>query len=555
MTASRSRLRLVRLIFTACKRSLSVVAFLTTLLFTAGSQAQNVPLTKLTIGDIQTGFADGTLSSEGLTRAFLERIERYEPFYNAFVSMNEQALAEAQAVDARRAAGEALGPLAGVPVVVKEAMDFAGLPSTAGWAPLAKAKGGISLVPEKDAPVVARLRAADAIILGKTNIPAFSADGTRANSSWAGPTFNAVNRDVAPGASSSGTAMAVAGGFAVAGLAEETGGSIQNPAAAQSLVGIKPTFGLVPNAGVAPLAGSTRDVVGPHAKTVTDAALMLEVLAGYTPEDPKTVASIGHRPEAGYAGGLSETALQGVRVGLYGPGWRSKPLTTETQSLYRRAAEELEAEGATVVEDPFAGSGFAELAKLLGGYDPRGTESLAYDFELYLARLGPSAVANSFAELVALTKVNPFDEGQPLADIPAGLPVLRESLKDPTVAPDLSAFLELRETYLAIFDRVMAENELDVLVFPQMGAEIPGIFAEEAYDATTVSEINIAGLPGVTVPAGAYESGAPFGLIFVGPLWSEAALLGYAFDYEQATRHRIIPELVTEPYDRKLARP
>jgi Asp-tRNA(Asn)/Glu-tRNA(Gln) amidotransferase A subunit family amidase len=193
------------------------------------AQALDIDVTELTITDIQKGFANGTYTSEALTAAFLARIEKYEPYYNAFVSMNVKALDEAKAIDARRAAGEELGPLAGVPVVVKEAMDFAGLPSTAGWAPLSSAAGGIDLIPERDAPVVARLRQAGAIILGKTNIPVFSDDGTRANSSWAGPTYNAVDRDIAPGASSSGTAMAVSGSFAVVGLAEETGGSIQNP--------------------------------------------------------------------------------------------------------------------------------------------------------------------------------------------------------------------------------------------------------------------------------------------------------------------------------------
>src|SRR6185436_5155775 len=126
---------------------------------------------------------------------------------------------------------------------------------------------------------------ADAVLIGKTNIPAFSDDGTRANTSWAGPTYNAIDRTLAPGASSRG--------FATAGLAEETGGSIQNPSAAQSLVGIKPTFALVPTAGVVPLAGSTRDVVGPIATSVRDAAIMLDVLAGFSPRDPKTIASRG----------------------------------------------------------------------------------------------------------------------------------------------------------------------------------------------------------------------------------------------------------------------
>lgn len=242
--------------------------------------AAEIDVVELTIADLQRGFADGSFTSETLTLGFLARIERYEPYYNAFTFMNPDALADAKAIDIRRAAGEKLGPLAGVPVVIKEAMDFVGLPSTVGWAPLASAAGGFDLMPERDAPVVAPLKAVGAIILGKTNIPAFSRDGTRANTSWDGPTYNAVDRAIAPGASSSGTATAIASSFPVVGLAEETGGSIQNPGAVQSLISVKPTFALIPNTGVAPLAGSTRDVVGPHARTITDAALLLDVLAG-----------------------------------------------------------------------------------------------------------------------------------------------------------------------------------------------------------------------------------------------------------------------------------
>ena len=172
----------------------------------------------------------------------LQRIEQFEPSYNAFTFMNQDALEDARDIDRRRKNGEALGPLAGVPLVIKESMDIVGYPSTFGWTHTSAKSGGVELLPQKNATVVQRLIDADAIILGKTNIPAFSDSGTRAAASWAGPTYNAVNRKLAPGGSSSGTATAVAAGFAAAGLAEETGGSIQNPAAAQSLVGIVPTF-------------------------------------------------------------------------------------------------------------------------------------------------------------------------------------------------------------------------------------------------------------------------------------------------------------------------
>jgi Asp-tRNA(Asn)/Glu-tRNA(Gln) amidotransferase A subunit family amidase len=277
-----------------------------------------IDVVELTIAQLQDGYARGRFTAEAVARPHLARTERYEPAYNAFMFLNPAAIDDARRIDAHRAAGEALGPLAGVPVVVKEAIDFVGLPSTIGWAPLSSKAGGVDLLPERDAPVVARLCAGGAVILGKTNIPAFSHDGARANSSWDGPTFNAVDRSIVPGASSSGTATAVAASFAVVGLAEETGGSIQNPAAAQSLVGVKPTFGLVPNTGVAPLAGSTRDVVGPHARNALDAAILLDVLAGYTVEDPKTVPSIGRVPAGGYAAALRADALAGARLGHMG---------------------------------------------------------------------------------------------------------------------------------------------------------------------------------------------------------------------------------------------
>jgi Asp-tRNA(Asn)/Glu-tRNA(Gln) amidotransferase A subunit family amidase len=506
-----------------------------------------IDVVELTIADIQKGFAEGRFTSEALTRQHLARIETYEPAYNAFTSMNPGAIADARAIDARRAAGERLGPLAGVPVVVKEAMDFAGLPSTIGWAALASAVGGVDLIPERDAPVVARLKAAGAVILGKTNIPAFSHDGARANTSWDGPTFNAVDRAIAPGASSSGTATAVAASFAVVGLAEETGGSIQNPGAAQSLVSVKPTFALVPNTGVAPLAGSTRDVVGPHARTVTDAALLLDVLAGYTCEDPKTVASIGAIPAGGYAKDLRADALQGARLGLYGPGWRkTQPLTAETLKLYETAQVELRGLGATLIEDPFVGTGFAELALTDSEFDDRGLESIAYDMENFLRRLGPSAAASSFAALKALVPEDPFAPGGMLSIHVKTLPILAKSLEDPTKPPDLSAFLALRTSYLAIFNAVMDKHGLDALAFPQSSAELPGVFDKATYPATTVSEINIAGLPGVTVPAGRFANGSPFSLIFVGRMWSEAKLLQLAYAYEQATHHRIVPKLVTQ---------
>ncbi|WP_245412133.1 amidase [Methylocella silvestris] len=500
----------------------------------------------MTVADAQSAFASGMLTSEALTQAYLDRIALYNPRYVALITMNPDALKDAREIDRRRAAGEALGPLAGIPVVVKDTMDMAGLPSTGGWRLLSARAGGVDLIPATDSPVVARMRAAGAIILGKTNVPVLSATGSHASDSWAGVTLNVVVPDRLPGGSSAGTAAAVAGSLAVLGLAEETGGSIENPASAQDLVAIKPTFALVPNAGVMPLAGMTRDVVGPIARCVRDAALALDALAGFSSEDPKTVAGIGRRPIGGYAAGLDATSLQGKRLGLYGPGWRNRPLSAEASALYRRAIGELEARGASLVEDPFKGSGFADLGRPAKGtdhFDAHGMESLPYDLDCYLKRMGPDVAIPSFEVFAkAVASEDPFAPTGVLFYM-EGLPQLAAGRANPLMPPDLSDFLATRESYLAIFEEVTARERLDGLVFPQMRDELPPLVGKETLHETAVCEINIAGLPGVVVPAGYYASGAPFCLIFIGPMWSEAKLLSFAFDYESATKHRKAPTL------------
>ena len=500
---------------------------------------------ELSVAGAQEAFARG-VTSEALTRAFLDRIAALNPKYVAIITMNEAALADARAIDARRAAGEMLGPLAGVPVVIKDTMDMAGLPSTGGWHFLSSRAGGTDLTPATDSPVVTRLRAAGAVILGKTNVPVLSATGSHASDSWAGATINVVVPDRKPGGSTAGTAAAVAASLCVLGLAEETGGSIQNPASAQDLVGVKPTFALVPNTGVMPLAGSTRDVVGPIARCVRDAALALDAIAGYTSADAKTVAAIGKVPAGGYAAELRADALKGRRLGLYGPGWRTLPLSAEAAHLYERTQEELVEAGADLVEDPFAGSGFAALAYPAPGldyFDARGMESLPFDMDLYLRRMGPDASLRSYESFALATAAeDPFAPGGVLSYM-AALPDFAACRKDPTTSPDLSAFRALRERYLAIFYEVMGRLRLDALVFPQMRCELPPLHGPGSIRETSVCEINIAGLPGVTVPAGTYSSGSPFGLIFIGAEWSEATLLSLAFAYEQTTSHRKAPRL------------
>lgn len=490
---------------------------------------------EVTVDELRAGYEQGEFTAQEVVQTFLNRIEQYEAAYNAFTFMNPDAVDEAKEIDRLRAEGEELGLLAGIPIVIKEAVDVAGFPSTFGWAPLSKTAGGIELMPTKDATIVTRLKEAGAIILGKTNIPAFSF-AFNANSSWNGPTYSAVNRLLSPGGSSSGTATAVSGNFAVLGVAEETAGSIQVPAAAQSLVGIKPSFGLIPSNGVTPLAGSTRDVLGPHARTVRDAAIMLDVMAGYSEDDPKSEAAIGKVPEQGYQAFLDETYLKGKRLGLYGPGWRTDELSEETQELYALAIEELKNLGAEVITDPFDGSGLAEYMKPIHGF--LGIESFFYDLEKYFKKINSDlsikAVFDRAGE-VPWTKKGPlgfvFDLLNP-----------ETAAANPSVMADLSQFYEVRAELQRIVNQVMEDHDLDGFVYPQMSKPIPPLKVENI-QTTTISEINISGLPLITVPAGFYETGSPFALAFFGKMWSEAELIGMAYAYEQATQHRAAPTL------------
>ena len=505
------------------------------------ASAQEIDVVELTTRDLQAGYAAGTFTAEEVTRAFLRRIATYEGRYNAFISMNPEALADALALDVEYAGSGPRGPLHGVPVVIKDNIDIAGLVTTAGWDGFSAAHGGVDMIPDDDAAVVGRLRAAGAIILGKTNLPDFASHGTRTRSSVGGETLNPYDVDRAPGGSSGGTATAVNASFAVLGLGTETGGSIQNPASAQALVGVKPTYGLVPGEGVVPLSGTYVDVVGPLARTVVDAAVALDALAGPTPEDLASFAGAEHIPEAGYASALVTGALDGRRFGLVGTGWRERflPLAPETEARYREAIEVLEDLGAETVEDPFAGTAFRELYGERRGVP---TQS-AYDLHLYLRGLGENAPFDSVEEWEALA-------GRELSRARD-----REGRLDPPTRPSATeegdAFQGWRVEILTLFRGILEQNELDGLFFPQAGAPAPPRVEDPErpdYNPNNWPElpsniINDIGLPVVTVPFGYYDDGTPFVLAFIGDRWSEAELLAWAYDLEQATLARRAPEL------------
>ena len=515
--------------------------------------ADSIDVVELTAEQIQADYRLGKYTAVQLTQAFLDRIQMYEDHYNAIISMNPDALATAFALDEEYRSRGPRGPLHGVPVVIKDNIDHAGLVTTAGFSGFSSATGGVDMVPDDDAAVVERLRKAGAIILAKTNLPDFAGHGTRTNSTVAGVTLNPYNVDKAPGGSSGGTATAVNASFAVAGLGTETGGSIQNPAAAQALVSVKPTFGLVPLEGAVPMSATYVDVVGPMAKTVRDAANLLDVLAGPTDEDPRTALSAGHIPPGGYAAGLSETALAGRRFGLVGEGWRTSylPLAPETEALYREAIAVLEAEGAEVVHDPFLGTGFIEKYRERRGVRGGGEDEML----VYLRGLGEGASFNSIEEWEQLSgeefrRGGGRERSREQADSARGvLPPGQGESGTPEEGP---SFQDWRMEIQALFRSVLEQNGLDGLFFPQAGAPIPDLIQDPDrpdYNPNNHPElpsniINDMGLPLVTVPFGYYAEKTPFVLAFIGDIWTDGELLAYAYDLERATRGRVAPQLV-----------
>ncbi len=500
-----------------------------------------IDVVELTAEQIQIDYAAHKYTAVQLTQAFLARIALYEGTYNAFISMNPDALATAAALDKEYAKTGPRGPLHGVPIVIKDNFDYAGMVTTAGFAGFSKATGGIDMRPAKDAEVVARLKKAGAIILGKTNMPDFAGNGTHTKSSVAGVTYNPYALDRVPGGSSGGSATAVNASFAVLGFGSETGGSIQNPASAQALVGFKPTFGLVPIDGIVPIDATYRDVAGPLAKTVLDAANAMDAIAGPSPRDLASYAGAGKIPPGGFAAGLSTTSLAGKRFGLVGLGWRSTwlPLAPETQKIYQQAIAVLKSRGAVVVDDPFLKSGWVELYRKM----PGGANVSPHDMFVYMQGLADDSPFHSVQEWETLTGRRMVGGGGNAPPVVA-------------TATDLGdAFGAWRKDMRALFRKVMSDHKLDGLFFPQAAAPITKLVPDPTRPDAQPNDhpeipsniINDVGLPTITVPYAYYADHTPFVLAFIGDMWTDGQLFSWAYDFEQATKGRIPPTLVAKP--------
>ncbi|GAA2071169.1 amidase family protein [Actinomadura alba] len=457
-----------------------------------------VDLSTATGGLLEKLLDSGKITSKGLAEAYLARIAQlnsHGPGLNAVRALNPNAVKEASGLDAERKRHRVRGPLHGIPVLVKDNIDVEGMPTTAGSVALK------SSYPKDDAPLVKRLRGAGAVILGKTNLTEFANFMTSGMpsgySSLGGQVLNPYDVSQTPSGSSSGSGSAAAGALAALTVGTETSGSILSPSNANSLVGVKPTIGLISRTGVVPIS-ATQDTAGPMTRSVYDAAAMMTWMKGVDPEDPATEAGAPYA-STDYTRSLSTSALQGTRLGY----------VESADPVYAEALNVLRREGATLVPVTLSTSGLPPSIL---------TYEFKRDLNAYLDRLPDSAPMDTLADIVAhndanATAATKFGQTQ----LTASQAVDLEAEKAKYEADREAGLTQSR----ARIDDALSQNNVQSILFPGSGSA--GIGAR-------------AGYPTVIVPAGYSPANRrPVGLSFLGTAFSEAKLLGFAYDYEQAS--------------------
>ena len=475
----------------------------------------------------QGGPVVGAGSAEAATKAAIARVRAMDGRVNAVIGLDPTALDQARAIDRGR---RARGLLYGYAILLKDNIEADGpLPTTAGSMAL------LRNVTHRDAPLVQRLRGADAVILGKTNLSEWA--NIRSNSSisgWSGvggQTRNPHALDRTPCGSSSGSAAAVAAGEVQAAIGTETDGSITCPAAVNGVVGLKPTVGLVSRARIVPISHS-QDTAGPIAADVATTARVLRAMAGADPEDAATKDADAHVGD--YLAALKPEALRGARIGVlrFATGW-----SAETDAVFARALEVLKAQGATLVEIKELKDrekiGEAEQLVL--------NTELKADLNAYLATT-PAAV-RTLADVIAFDKEHAARElglfGQDDFEKAEGT----KGLGDPEYQK--ARALSLRIAGRDGIDAMLAKNHLDALVSPTMPPawKIDVANGDQIGGGGAGGLAAVAGYPHLTVPMGAVK-GLPVGLSFLGPAWSEARLLGLGYAYEQASHAKVTPRFL-----------
>jgi amidase len=520
-----------------------------------GEDAMDRDLLEVTIPNLKALYDARKYTATQVTQWYLRRIARYDSVYRSILHVDSAgALATAAALDAAiKRDGRAFkrGPLSGVPIVIKANTSVKGLVTSAGW--YGYLVPGHELIAPADATVVAKLKAAGAIILGQTNMPDFAASDTNFSTAF-GRTGNAYDVRFSPGGSSGGTVTAVTANLCVLGTGTDTGNSIRMPAGTSSVVGVLPTRGLVSIAGIHPLNWLLDDT-GPIARTVTDAAIALDVMRGEDARDFRTKDSASHAQPGPYTGFLNAGALRGKRFGVpsFIVGTVADPnadgnnisIRPETKDLFLEAIEGLRAAGATVVtDDAILPDSFLQLVHAVNTqpYSGQGIEDFLRDY-------GPAEYHSpaEYARAVG-TPLPAFVRGMsgPIQNSGAGA-ARRTIQNDPQAEAN---FWGPQRRAVAAYDETLDRFHLDGYVYP--AAQMPpndeilpladGRRSEGPHSNT--AWVNPLGVPAVVVPGGFYASGLPFGLELATKRWRDGDLLGWAFAYEQATKHRRPPVLV-----------
>ncbi|MET0372284.1 MAG: amidase [Sphingobium sp.] len=484
-----------------------------------------------TIVSLSADLASGRTTSEKAVKVYLKRIaamDRKGPRLNSIITLNAHAVAEAKMRDAERRAGKIRGPLHGVPILLKDNIEAAGMPTTAGSLALAKNDPG------RDSPVAASLKAKGAIILGKTNLSEWANfRSERAMSGWSGIgglTRNPYALDRTTCGSSSGSGAAVAAGFAPAAIGSETNGSVICPSSMMALVGLKPTIGLVPRTHIVPISHS-QDTAGPMAHSVRDVAILLSVLVTSDPGDPTTADAMRHATD--YAAALNAATVRKMRIGVIRGG--AQP---ELLARFETALAVLKSVGATLVEvkkPPMDGMGDAS-------YDVLKYEFKA-DLDAYLATTKPDQVPTRTLEsLIAFNDANWATEMPLFGQDIFAMAQAKKDLTDP-------AYKAARERSLRLagkegIDAMLAADKLDLLVMISYGpAWIADTVWGDQYEGPSGSTgpAAIAGYPHLTVPMGAVR-GLPVGLSFIAGAYAEQAVLNAGLAYEQAAGIGLKPD-------------
>lgn len=485
-----------------------------------GASSADLNVEELTITEAHKAMSEGRLSARRLVEIYLERIAAYDnkgPAINAVIHVNAKALEDADRLDKQLKSTGLAGPLHGIPILVKDAIATNDMPTTGGSLSL---KG---FVPQTEATIITRLKAAGAIILGKANLDEFTF-GTRGVSSIGGQTLNPYDLTRNPAGSSGGSAAAVAANFAMAALGTDTGSSIRFPASSTSLVGVRSTVGLVSRTGVMPNS-LTQDTAGPITRTVADAAIILDVISGYDRTDPATAWSVGNMPKS-YAGALDAGALKGARIGVLRSFFGKDASAADVNAAMERSIEAMKKGGAVIVplDDEY------DIVKL-GEMQVASHETTFY-FDKYLRE--QKAPHASLEAILASGKI--------AKEVEASIRNrLKLSMKDPEYNERLLARIGLQDRVMML----MADQKLDAIVYPFSRTLVGKAGGTQSRHNGFLSAVT--GFPAVIVPAGFSGAsadaplGVPIGVEITGRPWSEASLMGIAYAFEQATKWRRPP--------------